>query len=633
MSRSITDSAYICPIVSQEGGPKVVLADALAAIPWERAISDPLVVDVDLFDGAFRRAAVELPEHAEALNFLAVVCSVHFKPGDGATPFGPMMTFADGRRTAIPEDFQGEQARQLGLAAPRIEHIGVRARLADFAWLNERKDKLSADLAIESYASAVEAVLEGRAKHFHSDLGAVHHQTFELLRRSFQISRLTKGKEAHSERLLSLLARLLDQAEARGDAQDFCEGLSLSLDFGVEKDTDADRAEKLALTKNVHPHAAKPLLEEAARAFRRAKKADDENRCLMAVVEQSVALANLSGESGLQRSAWLTDAIGDLRRVRGPEARKRAKELQALLLDAQADTAFELTTHTHEADLTPVAEHYLARVKGKDYGEQLREVVLLTRSEKPETLKEAARKMLAEHPLSAIFPSVRVDDEGKTLRRSEGGLSVEWPSDDQILDQVAQQLAIHRQVVVAGSFEPVRHHILFETTISQRDFRVITDNSPFVPPGHEYTFAQGFSYLFRGEMLNAASLLIPELENSLRHVLKVAGQDHPSKIESDLTQEDRTLSGLLEHDRKTLETIFREPIVFEIDLLFSHRSGPRIRHEQAHGKIPAAGYFSSDVTYACLFIYHLTCLPLLEDWDQVAALINAGAAGRTSAGK
>jgi hypothetical protein len=49
-----------------------------------------------------------------------------------------------------------------------------------------------------------------------------------------------------------------------------------------------------------------------------------------------------------------------------------------------------------------------------------------------------------------------------------------------------------------------------------------------------------------------------------------------------------------------------------------------LRHEFAHGKIADGHCFTSDVIYACWFIYHLTCLPLLNVWGlQIAPMIEA----------
>ena len=93
---------------------------------------------------------------------------------------------------------------------------------------------------------------------------------------------------------------------------------------------------------------------------------------------------------------------------------------------------------------------------------------------------------------------------------------------------------------------------------------------------------------------------------------------------SDMLQEDRPLSALLEALRPEMEQIFTPDIVNEIDLLFVFRPGPALRHEFAHGKAGDGLCFSADVIYACWFIYRLACIPLFPEWKDFAPAIDGG---------
>ena len=125
--------------------------------------------------------------------------------------------------------------------------------------------------------------------------------------------------------------------------------------------------------------------------------------------------------------------------------------------------------------------------------------------------------------------------------------------------------------------------------------------------------------------MTAASLLIPQLENSLRHVLQLVGRDS-SKIEEDGIQGDRTLTVLLSHFRDDLEQVFGPEMVWEIDALFNFRPGPALRHELAHGKLPSGAFYSPEVMSACWLIFFLVVLPTLEIWDSdVAPMLSSGA--------
>ncbi len=80
--------------------------------------------------------------------------------------------------------------------------------------------------------------------------------------------------------------------------------------------------------------------------------------------------------------------------------------------------------------------------------------------------------------------------------------------------------------------------------IDERHFEPIVCSSGFVPPGFEAIFSQGFSKLVQGDMVSAAHMLIPQLENALRHVLNNR-RSNTAKLNVDLTQEDQSLKQLL----------------------------------------------------------------------------------------
>ena len=130
-------------------------------------------------------------------------------------------------------------------------------------------------------------------------------------------------------------------------------------------------------------------------------------------------------------------------------------------------------------------------------------------------------------------------------------------------------------------------------------------------------FALGFARFFSGDFVSALHILVPQLENSLRHVLKQHGVDL-SVIHNDMTQENRSLSRLLDNEREALGKIFGPAIVFEIDNLFNFRGGPALRNRVAHGSMSDDACHSVEAIYACWFIFHLCCLPLFPYWREVS---------------
>jgi hypothetical protein len=139
-----------------------------------------------------------------------------------------------------------------------------------------------------------------------------------------------------------------------------------------------------------------------------------------------------------------------------------------------------------------------------------------------------------------------------------------------------------------------------------------------VPPGFEAIFSQGFSKLVQGDMVSAAHMLIPQLENALRHVLNNR-RSNTAKLNVDLTQEDQSLKQLLSNYWREIEQVFGVDNTYLFHILFNLKGGPMLRHEVAHGKLSTAQCYEPSCIYACWFIFHLTCVPLAPQWNSVMA--------------
>ena len=144
------------------------------------------------------------------------------------------------------------------------------------------------------------------------------------------------------------------------------------------------------------------------------------------------------------------------------------------------------------------------------------------------------------------------DDEGKVVARSPG-LGVGEADDTAMRHLIARGEGFRRQIAVSGTIEPARRTIIAEHPVEERDLLLLAEYSPFVPPGYEQIFALGFARFFCGDYISALHILVPQLENSLRYVLKQTAID-TSSMQSDMTQENRTLSVMLGKDRAALET-------------------------------------------------------------------------------
>ncbi|MBU0801525.1 MAG: DUF4209 domain-containing protein [Alphaproteobacteria bacterium] len=609
----------------EPGKEPIVTSEQILALNYEQYLSDTNIIDADFHGRASNRNDIDsFGDGQEAYTLISRILQIHARFDDTADPYGPMFVLND-RRSMIPSDIDYAQAIELAKAASSFSNAGIRARIADIAWLCNRRDRETAELAIRSYIEAVNLVKTGTAKHEFDSGSGLGRCSVKLLQRAFQISHAIKGKKHYDPELVKALQDIVDHALSKRQANLYFWTMELAYNYGIgDRKAHPQHVESAAYWEGTESNWAKHLLELAANSYRSLRKADDENRCWISIAEKSVEISG-AGASSMYEASWLMTAIEELRRARGPEAKQRTEELRKRLRDVQENVHFELGIHSYELDFTALAQKSLARVKDLTWGSVLAQFACLSRSPDPEELKEEARKALFEDPLSSLVSSQKMDREGKIVSRVPSMLD---ENDISIMDKISQVETHRRYIMVYGSLKPIRYLIQSETSVTANDFMVICNHSAFVPKGYEAVFVLGFARFFQGDMISAANILIPLLENSLRYILKTSGRD-TSKIESDMTQEDSALSRLLDKEVARLEAIFGKPILFEIDLLFNSRHGPRVRHEHAHGKLAAGNCYSDDVTYACWFLFHLTCLPLLGDWTKISREIDEVAEGRT----
>jgi hypothetical protein len=603
---------------AEETGQAIVSLAEFKSVDCEAPIVETRKVYASSLGPLYQKAA-EVAKHSgngvalRVYSLLSGVTQIHFKPNDRAEPFGPLVVM-DGKRSVIPEDLRGEQSAVFAEIAATIKNPGLRARLADIAWYNDRKLSASAQLAISSYCDAVRLVMDSKAELFFDDEKATSHNAAEMLRRACQIANYTGWKDEPTAPLKTLIDRITQAAFDSGDANGYHTIGELNLDYEiVEAANVATQAEILAQTEGVHPETARHLWELAARAYRRSEFNDESNRCRIKAAECHVAMADAAG-SGMAAASWLMDAIKALRQVPGTKVRRQ--ELEAKLREVQASISDEMGVISTGIDVTSLADHARKSVGGLTVAQALLEFARLDASPAPAKLREEALAQASENPLSSIVPMAIYDDEGKLVAKSPGLGGGTEAEETAIRHLILRNEGFRRQIGAVGLLETARRFITSEHPLHTRDFLPLAELSPFVPAGRENIFALGFARFFGGDFVSALHILVPQLENSLRYVLKQSAID-PSSIQSDMTQESRTISVMLDKDRAALERIFGEAIVFEIENLFDFRGGPGLRHELAHGLLSFDASSGPDAIYACWFMFRLTCLPLFRHWQVV----------------
>ncbi|MFN7092719.1 MAG: hypothetical protein ACK4P4_19455 [Allorhizobium sp.] len=558
-------------------------------------------------------------------RLLASVCSLHFRLHDKAGAFGAKMAFGNSR-TPIPEDWVGEQTDYFYEIVEEVEHPALQARLADVIWTNDRKNGKAAAIAVAAYCRCVEGLMKGAYDGRFVTNNEVSLEAVDLVERASQIHvRSNKRTAPMHDRVRALLNSLYSRALNHVDVVPLNRIATLLSRYSMitmdQLAADMEAAAVAAEHKpDPYPLAIKELWDLAAFAYDQAKRPDDRRRCQLAAVEQTLKMAPQTGSSS-GAAHWYRQAIGELREI--PGTQERREELRKEMRNLQEKSLEEMGSFEMPIDLSDVVSGTLEVFEKLTLPEGLKQFALLVRPRNATEMGKEATKN--ETGLVGMFGATHVDSEGKIIAEVEGApFDGSPPSEGWIKSKIIQHLQITMDIAVKGQLEPARRFLAGEFPLSERHFHFIVLQSPFVPRSHAATFAIGFARLLQGDLLSAGPILIPQLEHCLRYVL-VNNSTDTSKMRSDLTQEDRSLSTLLETYQNELVAIFGEDIVLHIDLIFNHRPGPALRHEFAHGKVGDRSYGDPEIYYACCLIYFLVCVPLIPSWAQyVAPAIESG---------
>ena len=170
-----------------------------------------------------------------------------------------------------------------------------------------------------------------------------------------------------------------------------------------------------------------------------------------------------------------------------------------------------------------------------------------------------------------------------------------------------------QSLAALGLIEPARNQILREHFVRVKDFAPLVANNPFVPEGREGLYAHGLHAGLEGNFAAATHLLIPQLENSIRHALAQNGVI-TSGLDPDGIQDVHLLGNMLY--RPEMKRMFDEDITFDLQGLLVERFGANLRNQIAHGLMPHETFFSPDAIYLWWLTLHLLCRILLAHESQ-----------------
>ncbi len=220
-----------------------------------------------------------------------------------------------------------------------------------------------------------------------------------------------------------------------------------------------------------------------------------------------------------------------------------------------------------------------------------------------EDLQAEAEQDIKSHKLQYLIPTALVDEEGKTKAISGNG-------ENQLEHTMFKVDKFYQGWYGLNFISPACKQICSEHDVSLDDLSFIVDGNPFIPQGREPLYARGLLAGLQGDPVIAAYLLIPQLENSLRHLLKQHGSI-TSKPE--VIQDDYLLNKVLYSP--DLKEVLTEDIILIIKGLLVERMGSNIRNEICHGLFDYSQFFQPQITYLWWLTLYLCLYAKLQAMD------------------
>ncbi|WP_345955264.1 DUF4209 domain-containing protein [Mucilaginibacter sp. PAMB04168] len=172
---------------------------------------------------------------------------------------------------------------------------------------------------------------------------------------------------------------------------------------------------------------------------------------------------------------------------------------------------------------------------------------------------------------------------GSTMTDGEGNtVAISADNSDLIYKDAAMIRDIHCKMVLRPAYDKFSD----KCAISEPEVFWLISHSKFIPQDRLDIYTHGLYHGFCGNFAVAAHLLIPQIENGLRHVLQTYGVI-TRKLTEDI-QTENSLAFYFNH----LNGILHEDLIFDLEGLLNESFGNNIRNLVAHGKYATGQFFA-----------------------------------------
>jgi hypothetical protein len=550
---------------------------------------------------AAAHAASDAPSTA-MLALLGQICSMVLQPFNRTAPLSHRVTFLDGRTSFTVDHLQAHDVALLAQLTANVEHVPLRARLADLVWLRSRRHGHGYPLqAIDDYlAIAADPATwdELGQPHRHRALQLAHElkdagrtrlgEIEDTLVDRFEAAQNVPGVEAlhvlrplteerlgrrHIERILAVLDRRARDAVAARNAFE-AEGYLTAAQtwFGWAG----------------HPDRAAEMQALQARAWENHADAAPDAATRHAFYEDAIR-AYRAVDARHRVSLGTEDALERVRRKHERAGRDMVGEM-VLIRDP-------------EEDLTRLAEHAVEHVRKADPRAALFAFCTVHRLPSRQKYLRDAAEDIDGGVLMRLMGVAHVAEDGRVVARTPGIAAGAAASAEHIEARAMQEFAGDAARIGLAMIGPALEQLQLDHLLTLDDFRAIAERSGIVPADRAAMVGKALYAGYQNDLEHALHVLLPQFEHLVRECLKRADTLTTTHTPQEGLDVEIALSRLTK--RPEMVGVFGEDRTFAIRALMCVEPGPNLRNAIAHGLADSALCQGPHGRYVWWFILRL----------------------------
>lgn len=324
-----------------------------------------------------------------------------------------------------------------------------------------------------------------------------------------------------------------------------------------------------------------------------------QNRMLSSIEEQAKSYSPIGAAVHLKR------AISKAREYKLSEETIR---LHKILLHIQKNIENEMEAVKFSLDTTPIISKIDSEISGKEVHEAMHSLASIIPILYEEKQKTFIINIYKKNLFSSILSLDIVNPKGKTIATLHP-LKFDGSQEDikNITDRVFHHIASFQAPVYGKLIKYALEKIASEHSKEEisNEIEIILNNNYFIPEDHFDFFKNGLLHGIYDDIVTANSLIVPQLENSIRHYLELGGYI-TSNLSNRQIQAEQDLNKLLNSD--DVIKILSSDICFTLRSIFTEKTGLNFRNNIAHGLLTYADQSSSSAYYAWGIIFKIIFL-------------------------